>query len=82
MNVKEAEKRIQYLREQIIYNSKLYYENDAPVISDYEYDMMFRELGDLEAEFPEPQKKTSKTKRKKAKDTEQREAEDPESSEK
>ena len=36
----------------------------------------------LEAEFPEPQKKTSKKKRKKAKDTEQREAEDPESSEK
>ena len=63
MNVKEAEKRIQYLREQIIYNSKLYYENDAPVISDYEYDMMFRELGDLEAEFPELDSPTSPTKR-------------------
>ena len=52
MNLKEAESRIKYLREQIIYNSKLYYENDAPVISDYEYDAMFRELGDLEAAFP------------------------------
>ena len=31
------------------YNSKLYYEKDAPVISDYEYDAMFRELSDLEA---------------------------------
>ena len=63
MNVKEAEKRIQYLREQIIYNSKLYYENDAPVISDYEYDAMFRELGDLEEAFPELDSPTSPTKR-------------------
>lgn len=63
MNVKEAEKRIQYLREQIIYNSKLYYENDAPVISDYEYDAMFRELSDLEEAFPELDSPTSPTKR-------------------
>ena len=63
MNIKEAESRIKYLREQIIYNSKLYYENDAPAISDYEYDMMFRELGDLEAEFPQLDSPTSPTKR-------------------
>ena len=63
MNVKEAEARIKYLRDQIIYNSKLYYENDAPVISDYEYDAMFRELGDLEAQFPELDSPTSPTKR-------------------
>ena len=63
MNVKEAESRIKYLREQIIYNSKLYYENDAPAISDYEYDSMFRELGDLEAAFPELDSPTSPTKR-------------------
>lgn len=63
MNVKEAKERIEYLREQIIYNSKLYYENDAPVISDYEYDHMFRELGDLEAAFPELDSPTSPTKR-------------------
>ena len=63
MNVKEAESRIKYLREQIAYNSKLYYENDAPVISDYEYDAMFRELTDLETEFPELDSPTSPTKR-------------------
>ncbi len=63
MNFKEAESRIKYLRDQIIYNSKLYYENDAPVISDYEYDAMFRELGDLEAQFPELDSPTSPTKR-------------------
>ena len=63
MNIKEAESRIKYLREQITYNSKLYYENDAPIISDYEYDAMFRELGDLEAAFPELDSPTSPTKR-------------------
>lgn len=63
MNIKEAESRIKYLREQIAYNSKLYYENDAPAISDYEYDMMFRELGELEARFPELDSPTSPTKR-------------------
>ena len=63
MNVKEAESRIKYLREQIVYNSKLYYENDAPAISDYEYDMLFRELGELEAQFPQFDSPTSPTKR-------------------
>ena len=63
MNLQEAESRIKYLREQIIYNSKLYYENDAPAISDYEYDAMFRELGDLEIQFPELDSPTSPTKR-------------------
>lgn len=59
----EAEKRINYLREKIEYNSKLYYEKDAPKISDYEYDAMFRELSDLESEFPEFDSNTSPTKR-------------------
>ena len=59
----DAEKRINYLREKIEYNSKLYYENDAPEISDYEYDSMFRELSDLESEFPEFDSNTSPTKR-------------------
>ena len=59
----EAEKRIKYLREKIEYNSKLYYECDAPEISDYEYDAMFKELGELEAEFPELDSPVSPTKR-------------------
>ncbi len=63
MNRTDAEKRIKYLREQIVYNSKLYYENDAPAISDYEYDAMFRELSDLENEYPELDSPTSPTKR-------------------
>ncbi len=61
--ITEVKKRVEYLREQISYNSKLYYENDAPVISDYEYDAMFRELSDLEAKYPELDSPTSPTKR-------------------
>ena len=45
--------RIEFLREEIRKNSKLYYENDAPAISDYEYDMMFAELKGLEEKYPE-----------------------------
>ena len=63
MTKTEAKARIEYLTEQLIYNSKLYYELDAPVISDYEYDAMFRELQDLEAEFPEFDSPASPTKR-------------------
>ena len=63
MNKNEIKARISYLREQIEYNSKLYYENDAPVISDYEYDMMFRELSELEEQNPELQNPASPTHR-------------------
>ncbi len=63
MNITEAQKRIEELRLKIEYNARLYYENDAPEISDYEYDAMFRELGDLESEFPELDSPASPTKR-------------------
>lgn len=53
MTLHDAKLRAEELRKIINYNSRLYYENDAPEISDYEYDMMFRELTELEAEFPE-----------------------------
>lgn len=63
MTLKEAEKRISELRETLEYNSKLYYEKDAPEISDYEYDALFRELAELESAFPELDSPTSPTKR-------------------
>ncbi|MBQ3792340.1 MAG: NAD-dependent DNA ligase LigA, partial [Clostridia bacterium] len=53
MNEKDAEKRIRELRSQIHRHSRLYYEKDAPEISDFEYDALFRELQDLEAAFPQ-----------------------------
>ena len=49
----EAKQRIDYLRTVIKYHSKRYYENDAPEISDFEYDKMFEELKSLEAAHPE-----------------------------
>jgi DNA ligase (NAD+) len=48
----DAEKRIEELRAELRYHSQLYYQKDAPVISDYEYDALFRELEELEAAYP------------------------------
>ncbi|MBQ8321661.1 MAG: NAD-dependent DNA ligase LigA [Clostridia bacterium] len=53
MTQEKARERIAYLRGEIEENSRLYYEKDMPKISDYEYDMMFRELTELEGKFPE-----------------------------
>ncbi|MBQ3099511.1 MAG: NAD-dependent DNA ligase LigA, partial [Clostridia bacterium] len=54
---------IEELRKKIEYHSGLYYENDAPEISDYEYDMMFRRLTELEREHPEYYSASSPTAR-------------------
>ena len=48
-----AEKRIAELRDLVRYHSRLYYELDAPELDDYEYDLLYHELLDLEGEFPE-----------------------------
>lgn len=53
MDKKQAEERIKYLRETTQYHSKKYYDEDAPEISDFEYDMLMNELKSLEKEFPE-----------------------------
>ena len=37
--LKHAEKRIQELRDTLNYHSKLYYVQDAPEVSDYEYEV-------------------------------------------
>lgn len=63
MEFSEAKKRITELREQLEYNSKLYYELDAPVIEDSEYDAMLKELNELEASFPELVTEDSPTQR-------------------
>lgn len=49
----EAKNRRDELVRLIRYHSDLYYNGDAPVISDYEYDMMFEELKTIERTFPE-----------------------------
>lgn len=45
--------RAEKLKEQLNYHIKRYYDEDAPEITDYEYDMMMRELKEIEAEFPQ-----------------------------
>lgn len=47
------QEKIKELSEKLEYHSKKYYVDDSPEISDYEYDMMLRELEILEAEHPE-----------------------------
>ena len=49
----DAQKEILKLRREIEHHNKLYYVMDAPVISDYEYDMLMNRLKALEAEHPE-----------------------------
>ena len=44
---------IEKLRAKLLYHAKKYYVDDAPEISDYDYDMMYAELLRLEAEHPE-----------------------------
>ncbi len=53
MSIEQAEQRIKELREQIIYHRNKYYNDDAPEISDFEFDALMRELQKLEAEYPE-----------------------------
>lgn len=45
--------RAEKLRREISHHARLYYVEDAPEISDYEYDKMFYELVRLETEHPE-----------------------------
>jgi len=49
----DYKQEIEQLRREIEENSRLYYDLDAPVISDYEYDALMRRLKELEAEHPE-----------------------------
>jgi len=48
----EIVKEMRRLEEELEYHSKRYYEEDAPEISDREYDMMFARLKELETEYP------------------------------
>lgn len=58
-----VKQRIDELREKLERASRLYYEEDAPDISDFEYDAMFEELKKLEAEHPELDSANSPTHR-------------------
>ena len=48
-----AEHRINELRQKLNYLNHMYYVESKPVVTDYEFDMLLRELQDLEALHPE-----------------------------
>lgn len=62
MEKSAAKARIEELRAILRENSRLYYVENAPVISDFEFDHLMRELEDLEKEWPEFQTEDSPTK--------------------
>jgi len=47
------QEKVLQLREDVEYHSQLYYNHDAPKISDYEWDKLYHELKKLEDENPE-----------------------------
>ena len=59
----EIEREMRSLEEQLNYHSRLYYELDAPIIQDEEYDALFRRLEDLEREYPQLANPNSPTRR-------------------
>jgi DNA ligase (NAD+) len=52
MKEEEAKKEIERLRKEINYHNYRYYVLNDPVISDYEYDMLYKRLVELEKQFP------------------------------
>ena len=59
----EAKQRIEKLTSELNYYSDRYYMDDSPEISDFEYDMLQRELKGLEEQYPEYSLPNSPTKR-------------------
>lgn len=53
MDKREAASRIEELRSEIARHRELYYANDAPEITDYDYDLLEKELEKLERAYPE-----------------------------
>src|SRR5437870_3536062 len=53
MDRKEADKKLAQLREEVRKHDRLYYDEAAPMISDREYDRLYKELLDLETQFPD-----------------------------
>ena len=59
----DIQQRIEALRRQIAYHAARYYVDDAPEISDFEYDSLYAELLALEKEHPEYDDSASPTHR-------------------
>ena len=62
-NRSEIESKIRSISKTLKQWAREYYELDAPTATDYEYDMLFRELKELEEQYPEFAFPDSPTKR-------------------
>lgn len=63
MGKTEAQQRIETLKALLWENSRRYYVDNAPTMSDQEYDFLMHELEDLEAQYPEFRTDDSPTQR-------------------
>ena len=63
MDILKAKNRVAELTKELEHHNELYYNRDEPEISDYEYDMLLRELEQLEADFPQLKSPLSPTNR-------------------
>ncbi|MBQ9488129.1 MAG: NAD-dependent DNA ligase LigA, partial [Selenomonadaceae bacterium] len=53
MNIEEIKAELVKLRREIKKHNKKYYEDDAPEISDFEFDALMNRLKEIEAQYPE-----------------------------
>ena len=53
MDYTQVKQRIEWLKAVLWENSRKYYVENAPTMSDYEYDQLMHELEDLERQYPE-----------------------------
>lgn len=63
MNRDEAKKEIERLSKELNHHNNMYYVMSAPEISDYDFDMLLKQLQELEEQFPELASDVSPTKR-------------------
>jgi DNA ligase (NAD+) len=63
MDQEKAVRRIAELRKMIAYHNARYYQQDAPEISDAEYDRLMKDLQELEALYPDDDLASSPTQR-------------------
>ncbi len=63
MDFQKAKERAEELSKELKYHNDRYYNSDSPEITDYEYDMMLRELEKIEEEYPNLIKEDSPTQR-------------------
>ena len=52
LDQKAAKRRVKALREQIEHHNRRYFAENNPEITDYEYDLLLRELKDIESRYP------------------------------